>query len=364
VPLHSVGRSDGFLRGHASDFSHSCGAQSRSCSTDARLFDAPPHAPRGQRQAPLPTPVRSMAVQTNRESIMRHYKESGGVDSDSNSDKDIAVDAVEKDPQAPQGPSALTSARSGMTGFALGDKMSILNTARSVFRKLRYPQQAVYETPDRMIRAASKARVSRSVSNADLAEALSCAINDEYEALAQTWGVGCPGQENRMEDRVALCLKKVAKRAEKTCVEALASRKVTTSLGDNVSADRKVLDDECVELEAQIVATDRRLARMREALSGAPYTVQLDPHNVVKDLLDRLSRDPDSDDIVPPCVVEFENTMNESVQGLIQRLIAAGSSCQRLPNRQKEILGEKNAALSTASTTSIPTAISVLRRLT
>merc|ERR1711933_47257 len=153
------------------------------------------------------------------DSILRHCKENGGSGSASDSGKENIVDASQEAP-------AMTSARSGATGATLGDNMSVLNTARSVFRELQYPQQAVYKKSERMMKAATKAQASKFLSNADLAEALSCAVTDEYTALAQTWGVGCPGQEKRVEDRVALCLKKVGKRAERICVEALASKKV------------------------------------------------------------------------------------------------------------------------------------------
>jgi hypothetical protein len=238
--------------------------------------------------------------------------------------------------------------------------MSILNTARSVFRELQYPQQAVYEKSEKMIKAKSKAPESSLV---DVAEALSSAVNDEYAALAQQWSVGCPGKENRTEDRVALYLHKVAKRAEKACVEALAQKKVTMPPLKTSKDEMKALDDECAELEAQIAATDRRVAKLREALNGGSPAVQLDPHNIVKDLLGRLSRSPGSEDIVPPRVVEFENMMNDSVQGLIQRLIAAGSSCQQLPNRQKEILDQRDAALCAAAASG-HSGVDILRRLT
>jgi hypothetical protein len=291
---------------------------------------------------------------------MRHYREHGGSDSDIDSDKENAADTAEQDPHARQGQSALTSARSGMTGLTLGDNMSMLNTARSVFRELQYPQQAVYEKCERIIKAKSKGQESGLV---DVAEALSCAVNDEYAELARMWGVGCPGQENRPEDRLAICLKRVAKRAEKACMEALAQRKVTMPPSKTSSDEMKALDDECAELEAQIAATDRRVATLREALDGGSSSaVQLDPQNIVKDLLDRLSRNPGSD-IVPPRVVEFENMMNDSVQGLIQRLIAAGSSCQQLPNRQKEILEQRNAALCAAAASG-QSGLDVLRRFT
>jgi len=357
VPVHSVGSSNGILIGHDSDFSQSCGAHSRSGSTDARLrlppqqreHDAPLHAPRGHRAAPLPTPVRSMAVQTNRESILRHYKANGGGDSGSDSEKENADALLGQ---------SLMSARSAMTGHTLGDNMSMLNTARSVFQDLQYPKASLQKS-ERMRKVTSKGKTLESFGNTDLAEALSRSVNDEYASLSQTWGIGCSGQDQRMEDRVAFCLKKLAKRAEKAYVESLASRMVTIPCGN----ESKALDDECAQLEAQIVEADRRIARMREALIAGPHIVELDSQNVVKDLLDRLSRNPEPQDIVDPQYTEFENRLSDSAEGVIKSLLVATLSCQQIAKRQQEIFDEKHAVLCAASAKSISSGTDILRRL-
>jgi hypothetical protein len=282
-----------------------------------------------------------MAVQANRESIMRHYNKNCAADPNSDSDKENSVDAEQ-----------LQSAKNRMMGPILNDN------ARAVFRELRYPQQS--ETIMK-----PKTDAIKPLTNIDLAAKLSCAINDEYEVLAQSWGVGCPGQEQRMEDRaqdrVALCLKKVARRAEKSFVEALASKKAMMSHEDSGSAELKTLDNECAELEAQIAAADQRVASMKNILSADSHISQFSQQYALKDLADRLSTNLDSENTLSSEAVEFESIMNDSVESLIQRLVAAGSS---LPDRQKEILSEKNVAMTKALLARMPSALAAMRSLT
>lgn len=279
----------------------------------------------------LPTPVRSMS-QASRGRMMRHSIENDG--------SDESDDEHEKETP--------------------GENISLPDTARTVFHKLQYPHQSTYESHGELARAHTSCG---SFTNTALAMALSSAINDEYEALARAWGVGSPGQEKRVQDRVAQCLKKFAKRAEKTCMEALSSKKATTLGGENLGVEAQSLDKECMDLEAQIAATDKSISRIQESLSENSYSVKPDTHNIVTDLLDRLATNSDSEHIVAPHIVDFDNFMNDKVQGLVQRLIAVGSSCQEVPNGQKEARRSANAAICATSAANMPHAISTLKRL-
>jgi hypothetical protein len=288
-----------------------------------------------------------MAVQANRESIMRHYNKSCAADPNSDSDKENSVDAEQ-----------LQSAKDSINA-------SSLKNARAVFRELRYPQQVLCEKSESIMKPQTDA--IRPLTNIDLAAKLSCAINEEFEVLAQSWGVECPGQEQRMEDRagdrVAYCLKKVARRAEKSFVEALACQKVMTSQGDSGSAELQALalDDECAELEAQIAAADQRVASMKNVLSADSYISRCSQQYALKNLADRLSTNLASENTLSSQAVEFESTMNDSVESLIQRLVAAGSL---LPHRQKEILSERHVAMNQALIASLPSALGAMRSLT
>jgi len=176
---------------------------------DPRHFD-----PRFQRHraAPVPTPVRAnreMAVQTNRESILRHDMENR---------RDLASSDEEENPRR-QRPaalgdvtsaarSAMNSQRSGMTGKSAYTGMDALS-AGNILKDMQYPSQATFQ-----ISATSREVIDKAVNRWDgngkvaVAEALTCAVNDEIEELEHAWGIGAGSfGAKTVEDRVATCLK-------------------------------------------------------------------------------------------------------------------------------------------------------------
>lgn len=298
------------------------------------------NAPCGDRRRqdlvmPVATPVRamvSMGVQTNRQSILAHHRRNcgGGDATSSDSERDDVAEDAPREAAAGQhkqsAPHPATdearSARSALTG-----KMSSLNTGRSVLRDLQFPKPSTYAASDattqELRKAATKARASKLAGHAAIALTLSRAVLDTCADLDRSWGVGRPGGENRSEriDKLANILKKVAKKAEKTCVtKALLQSKVSkpaTMTDEHTSA---FLEEQCALLEAQIAASDQRAARLREALHGPDSAMTLglpDPHKAVADLLTRLPRNIDSEEVPDAAQMpEIEGNVEDVMQGL------------------------------------------------
>lgn len=310
----------------------------------ANMHHQPQNAPRGHRHkelrngpearaAPLPTPVRSMAVQTNRESIMRHHKRNGGSPESSDGDGE---DSPPRRPRGQENNDALNSDRSHMTGksaFTGIDNMSVLNTARNVMKDLKYPAQ----DKRTRITAVSEGVMTKAISRSDgkgkaaLAEALACAMNDEFDYLDHQWGIAS-GSES-VEGRVACVLKKIATRAEKECtLKSLASGKVPrSSTGSLIEGENVSTQDLCAEAEAKIAAKDREIAYLREALQKPVQLQESGPHNVLADLATRLSA-PQSGLTAALFPAEIADNVDKSLQGLV----AVEASCRQMFQQAQE----------------------------
>jgi len=320
----------------------------------------------GHRSAPLPTPVRArtMATQTNRESMMRHHRENGG---------SLGLSDGEDSPRAenrifgrPLDQNVLNSDRSHMTGksaFTGGDNMSILNTARSVFRDLQYPMQTRFHvsaaTEEVMRKVAPKGLSSPSEAKLALGQALACAMNDEFVDLDRYWGVGGAGSKT-VEARVATCLKKFAKRAEKKCMRnSLASTEEAgqsgqpqlqaSSLPEGTDAE---VGERCSQMEAEIAAADLRIARLKEALQRPAQVHESGKLQILSDLTTRLSTLKSGREDVPlPGMAEIANNVEQCIQGLVAANAASRQLYQQCQD-EHESLREQNREFCPAASSS------------
>lgn len=285
---------------------------------------------RSQRAGPVPTPVRSMAVQTNRDSIVRHHNENFGTPPSSDGEESPRVQRITRNALQDRA-SALNCERG--TG---NDNKSGLNTARSTLKELKYPAKRQFR-----ISATSGEVMEKSVSHSEgkskaaLVKALTCAMNDECEDLDRAWGIASGGAKS-VEDRVATCLKKIAKRAEKACtLNLLAAAKVTgipsaraAPAGTDAAARAR-----CAELEAEIAQTDRRVADLREALQRPLQPQDSEPNEFLAGLSTRLNDVQRSHEDVPTLgVIEITSNVDKSIQGLV----AAEASCRQMLQQCQE----------------------------
>lgn len=300
-----------------------------------------------------PVTKATMAVQTNRESIVRHYRNNGGDDPLSSDDEDFTGRIEEgQDGNAAavsprelallsQGrdvtPQSVQSIRSDLTGLSVGtavDNMSCLNTSRSVLGEMRYPRTMTFDmsalAEDVMKRASAKKPAGHAECRTALAHALSCAVMDESVEFARSWGVGRAGGEKRVEDRVAVCLQKLASKAEKACMRKLLVQEdaVGNAAQDDADAD---LRERCSQIEAKLAAADRRVAHLKEALQNPQQQRELDQLNTLRELTDRLSASADEDEASPSM-----DAFGRDIDGCIQALIGATQSCHKMLERCQE----------------------------
>jgi len=258
-----------------------------------------------------------MAIQTNGESILRHHK-------NRNNGSPSSSDGEEDSPPH----------QSRVLQETTLDNTSALDSARDVMKSLKYPAKK----ERREITAVSQ-NVMENVVRADgngkvgLAEALACAMNDEFDDLDRAWGI-TSGSEG-VEERVASVLKKIAKRSEKACtLKSLATVKgLRTSTGSLMDGADMSMEELCAEREAQIAAKDREIASLKEALQRPVQPHESGPHNVLADLATRLNApQPGLEDAAAAVAAEIANNVDRSMQGLV----AVEASCRQLFQRAQE----------------------------
>jgi len=274
-------------------------------------------------------PMRSMAVQANRESILRHARENAA------SDEEDAPGPLRGGPSTD---TAVTGTSRG-TNFSLGSQL----------RDLEYPKHSEYvpsaRTKQVMEQAMSKVKEDESNSIVAMAQALSCAISDEFEALDNAWGTGL---SNTAGERVATSLKRIAKAAEKKCFEGIPALATKTSKHSSpaVQDSDDMLEEECARLEAQIAAADLEAAQLTEALQNLEEDSLSNRSQIVRDLATRLPDTVGLDGAVLP----------DSIQGIvscaeqcIQDLAPATIACQHLLTIRQESLEERSRMLCEAA---------------
>jgi hypothetical protein len=302
-------------------------SNAQSLQADGHMRSDPLHAPRDHyaaKPAPIPTPVRSMATQTNRESMMRHHRENGG--SPYVSDGEGSPRADRENQNAPY------SERSGMTGkSAMMDNMSILNTARSVLRDLEYPRKKKFQmsalTQDVVKSISSKPLSTAPDVNLAWGQALTCATNDEFQDLDRNWGCG-RGGKNAVEDKVAAVLKKLAKRAEKACMAHLLKADNVDGMAEAPVHEDTDIDvgERCVHMEAQLAAIKQRTAGLKEALQRPSQPREGDQLHVLRNLPAQLEALQSGHEGVEDAAMSaIADTVEQSIQGLV----AANAACRQ-----------------------------------
>lgn len=299
---------------------------------------------------------REIAVQTNRESILRHHRENcddrsvlseeGAGGDDARRDISDALEAATcgqrlasmhgapGERQAHDEPPAVLSVGSGISGttghsaFTGRDNMSCLNTGRSVvLQDLAYPRASKFSlsaiSEQVLTKAASKAAATPSACRRMMGEALDCSLMDEITNLDSAWGIA-DGSSGRV-DRVATYLKKVARKAVNTCINK--SHKVEQLPGGEEPAS--LLQQRCDELQKQLADSDRRSESLKQLLrSPAPALQQL---TVLSELCGRLGRSDDSSVID---TADFEAAADAEMQGLL----GANAACLKMNSQYLELL--------------------------
>lgn len=300
----------------------------------------------GRRAVPVPTPVRSMvsmAIQTNRQSILRHHMENGG--SPCSSDGEEKENAPVQRRILQDGMSAMNSA-----GTAITEKSS---KGGFDIKQLSYPAKEVFHMSVTSEKVLEDTRLGLD-RNGMASKALVCAMHDEFDDLDHAWRIENAGEPMTNEGRVAGCLKKIAKRAQKASeLKSLNSTKVpwNPSAFAAQGGTEAELQRRCSEVQAQLGATDKRVAELKEALRRPVPPQDSGVQKVLMELAGRLSTSLSG--LEDAAAVLGAPQVTDNLDSSLQGLVAVEACCrQRLLQLQEEhqSLQDRNREFCTAAT--------------
>jgi len=286
---------------------------------------------------------RSMSTQTNRESILRHYKKNGGGSDGEESPRQENRNVLQENQTVLNSETSNKTGKSAHTGM---DNMSVLSTARGVLRELQYPKQKRFRmsaaTQEALKKAAPNAFSSTRAGNVVLSQALAFAMNDEFEDLARHWDLSGSGVA-KVEDRVAAHLKKFATRAQKNVLQtAMNAAKDTGNPSAAPEETDLAVGERCALMEAELIAADQRIASLKDALQRPAQAQASGKLQVLADLSHRLSALQSIDEDAPvPGVAEIASDMEQAIQGIFATNAASRQMYQQC-QEELELEQERN----------------------
>jgi len=282
-------------------------------------------------------------VQTNRDSIMRHHEQNGGTPPSSDD---------ENSPR-PQARSILQDRMSALNSErTVGKDNNSVN--RNILKGLKYPTKDTFH-PSANTQDLMRKVMSDDTGKSAVAEVLNCAMNDEFVDLDRAWRIGTrdtrQDEGKKVEDRVAACLKRLAKRAEKACAfNSLAGAKAPRpSAASSVPEDA---DAAAREIEAKIAESEQRIARYREELQRPARTQDSEAHHVFADLSDRLSAAQSGPEMATfvAGMDEIASDVGESLQGLAAVEVCCRHMWQQYQDEQQALQDRNSEFCPPAST--------------
>jgi hypothetical protein len=249
--------------------------------------------------------------------------------------------------------------KSGYTGID-----STMNASRStILKEMKYPNTNMKMSAHSRD-TLTKCKEQQEDPHQIYAQALQCAMFDEFRELDRGWGISADREramsaQGQVAEKIATRLKEFARRAADRCtLDALRPSQADSGPATATDADAAVRQ-RCAKLEARIAAKRQEITSLKQALQRPVELPAAAGHNIFANLQSRIDAARREDDqlyrsggaeaVVAPGLEAIASKMNESTQGLTTSVVCISHMWQQCQD-EYQATQERNRQLSRSMT--------------